>query len=213
MKLSYRVLLVACIGVFVLASAAVGQNMLGNPGFETGDFTDWGAFGNAYVEDEIPEEPGRFDPYEGLYLCSMFGNFSGGFNVSGIFQEFPTCAGDEWQFSCKSRHSGYDPMTADGVDDNWMVMKIAWFDETNTEFDGVEVRILDGTYAIDTWFDNGPLIGIAPEGAVKMQALILYLQPAFDGGAGQVDACELLYIGGPSATEQATWGQIKALYN
>jgi hypothetical protein len=212
MQFSYRVVLVACIGVFVLASAAVAQNMLANPGFETGDFTGWNTFGNAFVEDEIPEEPGRFVPCEGLYLCSMFGNFTGGFNVSGIFQEFPTCEGDEWHFSCQSRHSGWDPMTADGADDNWVVMKIAWFDSTYTEFDGIEVRILDGTYAIDTCFANGPLIGVAPPGAVTMQALILYLQPLWDGGAAHVDDCELLYFGGPSATGESTWGHIKALY-
>jgi hypothetical protein len=212
MQLSYRAVLVTCIGVFVLASAAAAQNMLTNAGFETGDFTGWGFFGNAYVEDEIAEEPGHFVPYEGLYLCSMYGNFWGSFNVSGIFQEFPTCPGDEWQLSCKSRHSGWDPMTVDGVDDNWVVMKIAWFDSAHTEFGGVEATILDGNYAIDTWFDNGPLVGVAPEGAVSMQALVLYLQPMWDGGAAHIDNCELLYIGGPSATEQSTWGQIKALY-
>jgi hypothetical protein len=204
-------MLAACIGVFVLASAAAAQNMLGNPGFETGDFTDWQTFGNAYVEDELPEEPGRFVPYEGLYLCSMYGNFSGSFNVSGIFQEFPTCEGDEWQFSCKSRHSGWDPMTQDGVDDNWVVMKLAWFDEAG-EIGGVEALILDGSYAIDTWFDNGPLVGVAPAGAVKVQALILYLQPLWDGGSAHVDNLELSFFPGPSATDQSTWGHIKALY-
>jgi hypothetical protein len=212
MRLVYRVLLTACAGVFVFAVAASAQNMLSNFGFETGDFTDWGYFGNAYVEDEVPEEPGRFVPYEGDYLCSMYGNFWGAFNVSGIFQEFPTCEGDEWHMYCKSRHSGWDPMTADGVDDNWVVMKIAWFDSTGTEFDGVEVRILDGTYDIDKWFDNGPLVGVAPAGTVTMQALVLYLQPMWDGGAAHVDNCELYYIGGPSATSQATWGRIKTLY-
>jgi hypothetical protein len=212
MQMSYRVLLIAVVGVFFAAVASA--NVLVNPGFETGDFTGWNTFGNAYVEDEIPEEPGHFVPYEGLYLCSMFGNWSGGFNVSGIFQEFPTCPGDEWHFSCKSRHSGWDSLFVDGIDgDNWMVMKIAWFDSTNTEFDGVEVRILDGTYPIDTWFDNGPLVGVAPPGAVTMQALILYLQPLWDGGAGHVDNCELIFLGGgSSAAEHSTWGQIKSLY-
>jgi hypothetical protein len=210
MHLSYRVVIIACIGVFGLASVAAA-NMLDNPGFETGDFTGWGFFGNSYVEDEIPEEPGHFVPYEGLYLCSMFGLFNEWFDVSGIFQEFPTCPGDEWQFSCKSRHSGWDPMTADGVNDNWVVQKIAWFDE-NGEIGGVESTVLDGTYPIDTWFENDPIVGIAPEGAVKMQALVLYLQPFQDGGSAHIDNCELIYIGGPSATEQATWGNIKALY-
>ena len=201
-----------CLGLASIAGAAPA-NMLVNPGFETGDFTGWGFFGNAYVEDAIPEEPGHFVPYEGLYLCSMYGNFSGSFNVSGIFQEFPTCPGDEWTFSVKSRHSGWDPMTADGVDDNWVVQKIAWFDAESLEIGGVESTILDGTYPIDTWFDNDPIVGVAPEGAVKMQALVLYLQPLWDGGSAHIDNCELYFVsGGASATDQATWGHIKALY-
>jgi hypothetical protein len=103
-------------------------------------------------------------------------------------------------------------MTADDVDDNWMVQKIAFFNEAGDEIGGFEARILDGTYPIDTWFDNAPTVGIAPAGAVKMQALILYLQPLWDGGSGHVDNCELLYLGGPSANEVSTWGQIKSLY-
>lgn len=212
MQLRYRVLSLACVGLLLTATEAAA-NVLVNPGFEDGPgLPGWGAFGNAYAEDPIAEEPGRFVPYEGDWLCSMYGNFTGGFNVSGIFQEFPTCEGDEWWLYCKSRHSGWDPMTADGVDDNWVVQKIAWFDIDGNEIGGVEERILDGTHAIDTWFDNGPLVGIAIPGSVKMQALILYLQPLWDGGAAHIDNCGLYYIGGPSDTEASTWGQIKSLY-
>lgn len=210
MKMSYRVLVAACAGVMLCATAAAA-NVLVNPGFENG-LAGWGVFGNVYAEDPIPEEPGHYVPYEGNWLCSMFGNWWGVFNVSGIFQEFVTCPGDEWQFSCKSRHSGWDPMTADGIDDNWVVQKIAWFDAGGNEMGGVESRILDGTYPIDTWFDNNAIVGVAPPGAVKMQALVLYLQPLWDGGAAHIDNCELLYIAGPSATVPSTWGEIKSLY-
>ena len=103
-------------------------------------------------------------------------------------------------------------MTADGVDDNWVVQKIAWFDAGGAEIGGVESRILDGTFATDVWFDNAPIVGVAPPGAVKMQALVLYLQPLWDGGAAHIDNCELLYVGGPSATEPSTWGEIKTLF-
>jgi hypothetical protein len=215
MRLGYSILLVAgvCLALASAAGAAT-TNMLANPGFETGNFDGWLTFGNAYVEDAIPEEPGHFVPYEGLYLCSMFGNWSGPYNVSGIFQEFPTCPGDEWTFSVKSRHSGYDPMIGSGAPDfNWVVQKIAWFDAGGAEMSGIEATILDGTYPIDTWFDNNPIVGVAPEGAVKMQALVLYIQPASDGGAANIDNCELYFVpGGNSATEPSTWSQIKALY-
>jgi len=210
MQSSYRVVSIMCACLLLLATAAAA-NMLANPGFEDAPgLPGWQVFGNAYAETRIPAEPGNIEPYEGDWLCKMFGNFwcENCFNVTGVFQEFDTCEGDEWQFSVKSRHTGYDPMQSP----NWMVQKIAFFDGGGGEIGGFEAIILDATMPIDTWFDNAPTIGIAPAGAVKMQALILFLQPSLEGGAGQVDNAELIYVGGPSANEQSTWGQIKSLY-
>jgi hypothetical protein len=211
MRLGYRVVLMACAVVLAFTMAA-SANMLANPGFENGDLSGWGVFGNCYPETPNPGEPGNIVPWEGDWVCKMFGNWSGGFNVSGIFQEFPTCPGDGWKFRVKSRHSDWDPMSVDGVDDNWVVMKIAWFDAANVEIGGVEATILDGTFPTQVWYNNAPIYGTAPAGAVKMQALVLYLQPLFDGGSAHIDDCELIYLGGPSATEITTWGQIKTLY-
>jgi hypothetical protein len=209
MRLSYRIVLLACAGVFALAMAA-SANSLVNPGFETGDLSGWFVFGNAAVEDDLPAEPGHYVPYEGLWLAKLWGGFwcEDCFNVSGIFQEFETCEGDEWIFSCNSRNSGWEPIAGG----NWMVQKIAFFD-AGGEIAGVESVILDASSPIDTWFINDPIVGVAPAGAIKMQALILFLQPSLDGGAGQVDAACLMYMGGgASATESTAWGQIKALY-
>jgi hypothetical protein len=44
-----------------------------------------------------------------------------------------------------------------------------------------------------------------------MQALILYLQPLFDGGAAHIDNCELVFTP-VSPVEENTWGAIKSLY-
>jgi hypothetical protein len=211
MRLSYRVLVLACAGAFLLATGAAA-NVLQNPGFESGDFAGWGTFGNVFVETDIPGEPGNIVPYEGDYLCKMYGNFwcDGCFNVSGIFQEFETCEGDEWCFSINSRNSPWDPMQSP----NWVVQKITWFDATHTEMAGaVESTILDASSPTDQWFTNDVIIGVAPPGAVWMQALVLFLQPSMEGGSAQVDAACLLFLGGgSSATESTNWGQIKALY-
>ena len=199
---------------FVLCITALSTpafaNLLANPGFESG-LTGWTAFGNAYAETNSVGDD-RFIACEGTGLVSMFGNFSGGFNVSGIFQEFATNPGEEWTFSIKSRHWSGDGMIGAGApNDNWVVQKLAFFDAGNNEIHGVESTILDGTIAVDVWHNNAAIVGVAPVGAVKVQALVLYLQPAFDGGAANVDAA-VLTMDAPVPTEETTWGRIKSLF-
>jgi hypothetical protein len=207
MPKSYRLLIVAVAAMFV-ATGAAAQNILVNPGFEDG-LNGWITFGSVYSETtNLPQ----FDPYEGSGLASMFGNWSGPYNVSGMFQEFPTVQNGEWTMSCKSRHYSGDAMTGTGATDfNWAVMKIAWFDAGGTEIGGEEVTILDGTFTTDVWHDNGPLVAKAPKDTVKMQALILYIQVGTDGGACQVDNVQLYQSGGPVGTEESSWGAVKAL--
>lgn len=171
------------------ASAALAGNLLTNPGFEDG-FNGWSAFGNAYRE---ANNPPQFEAYEGEGLVSMFGNWSGGFNVSGIFQEFPAAAGQAWTMDAYSRHWSGDAMFGSGApDSNWVVMKLAFFDAGNAEIGAAERTILDGTFATDVWHDNDAVTGIAPAGTVKVQSLILYLQPLFDGGAAHIDNVSLV---------------------
>lgn len=194
--------------LLVTGSVATAQNLLTNPGFESG-LDGWGFWGNTYAE--VTNAP-QFVPYEGNGLVSFFGNWSGPYNVSGFFQEFPTVPGDEWTMSAKSRHWSGDPMIGAGAPDgNWVVQKLAWFDAGNAEIGGVESTILDGTFAQDMWFDNAPIVGVAPAGAVKVQALLLYIQPATDGGAAQIDMVTLTKSGAVPV-EESTWGKVKALY-
>jgi hypothetical protein len=190
--------------LLVAGSALALTNELANPGFESG-LTGWTAFGNAYAESSNPPQ---FVPYEGNGLVSMFGNFSGGFNVSGIFQEFPCSPGDRFQLKCQSRHWSGDAMTGQqGVgNSNWVVQKIAFFDAGSVEIGGAESTILDGTFATDVWHDNAAVTGLAPANSVKVQALILYLQPAFDGGAAHIDAVEFYDVTGEPLPAVTPWG-------
>jgi len=206
MNLWYRV---ASVAVLVVAVAtAASANMLANPGFESG-LAGWIAFGNVYPQTALAPQ---FVPYDGNGLVSMFGNWSGPWNVSGIFQEFPTMAGESWTMSCKSRFWIGDPMVGPGAPyNNWVVQKIAFFDASNTEIAAVESTILDGTFASDLWYDNAPITGMAPAGTVKVQALVLFIQPAQDGGAAHIDNVELIKHGAVP-TESTTWGIIKSLY-
>lgn len=205
----------AAIAVLLLVTAgsAPAQNVLTNPGFENGSTGNgaagWTTFGNVYTEGTNAPQ---FVPYEGNQLASMFGNFDAPYNVSGMFQEFPTSEGAEWQLSAKSRHFSGDAMIgSQGTDGNWVVQKIVFKDASDTELPGaVESTILDGSFATDTWHENAPIQGTAPAGTVQIEAFILYIQPGSDGGAAHIDDVELVELVVP--VEGSTWGDIKSRY-
>jgi len=167
---------------------------LTNPGFESG-LSGWITFGNVYAE---AANPPQFVPNSGNGLVSMFGNFNGGFNVSGMFQQFVAAPGESWTMDVYSRHFSGDAMIGIGAPNtNWAVMKLAFFDAGNNEIGSAERTVLDGTFATDVWHDNLPINGIAPAGTVRVQSLLLYLQPAFGGGAAHFDDASV--VPAPSA--------------
>ncbi len=188
----HRRLLYAALAAFAcsMAPGRAHANLFVNPGFESG-LSGWIAFGNAFAE---AANPPQFVPYEGNGLVSMFGNFSGGFNVTGIFQEFPAAPGEVFSMSSRSRHFSGDPMVGGGAAGgaNWVVQKLAFKDAADVEIGSVESTILDGTFATDVWHDNAAIAGAGPAGTVQVEAFILYLQPQFDGGAAHVDNLVLI---------------------
>lgn len=196
-------------------SNASAQNVLANPGFEAGPVgfgaPGWTTFGNGFTEAADP----CLVPHSGTQLMKMFGTFNP-FGVSGIFQEFPTVPGEQWALSAHSRHCSDDPMLGDHVNGgagNWVVQKIAFFDASNVEIGAaaVESTILDGSFPINTWFNNTAIVGTAPAGCVKLQAFVLYLQPGFDGGAAQIDDVSLTNVT-PTPVDGTSWGHVKSLY-
>lgn len=206
---------VALFGVMILMAAATvsAQNLFLNPSFETGPTggapQDWLAFGNMAVERSSPPQ---FVPYDGSKLLSMWGNWSGPYNVTGIYQEFASVPGDEWAICIRSRHYSGDPMTgSQGEGGNFVVQKIVFKDESDVEIGAAESLILDGTFATDTWFDNQPIAAIAPAGTVQVEAMVLYVQADEDGGAAHVDYCSFIYCGAVGV-EDSSWGAIKSLY-
>lgn len=191
----------ASVSTIALLASAANANMLVNPGFEgaTGyGATGWITFGNGFTEAAAPP---AIVPQSGNGVAKMFGGFTGGFSVSGMFQEFPTAPGEMWSMSVASRHFSGDAMIGVGAPtSNWAVMKLAFFDASNAElgFAAVESTILNGAFATDVWHQNGPISGAAPTGAVKVQAFLLYLAPGNDGGAAQFD--DAVVIPAPGAT-------------
>jgi len=187
--------LLPLLSAVLLAPVAAAQNLLANPGFESGGLTGWSSFG-PNISAEFSNPPSVV-PHTGSALCKMFGQFTGTFNVSGIFQSFPALPGQTYTMDCWSRHWSGDPLTGLGLpNDNWTIMKIAFFDVTHSEVGNAEAVILDGNFVTDVWTDNTPITAMAPPNTASVEALILFLQPGTAGGSLQVDDVEL--FGPPS---------------
>ncbi len=153
-------------------------NTLVDGSFDAG-IADFTTFGNAFASDAAGGEP------EGM--IKLFGNFSGGFDVTGAFFEYPACEGNEYELSACGLHTSGDAISGVGApDDNWVVIKIAYFDAGGNEIGACEATILDGNSPTDVAITASTSCA-APVGTESVQALILYLQPGNDGGAAYVD--------------------------
>ena len=56
-----------------------------------------------------------------------------------------------------------------------------------------------GTFATDTWINNAPISSTTPAGTVRTEALILFLQPQFDGGSAHFDNVSFTHNNAPAA--------------
>src|ERR1700724_3978569 len=77
--------------IAVLASAALSaraQNLVANPGFETGDFTGWTQFGDTSFTAVATSSPLGQPPHSGNFLA-----YFGPFNTGGIMQTLTAPAG------------------------------------------------------------------------------------------------------------------------
>ncbi|MFO0832581.1 MAG: hypothetical protein U0637_12170 [Phycisphaerales bacterium] len=174
----------------LIAGAAVApaqaQNMLTNPGFESG-LSGWTPFGNVFAESVTPRT--------GSGVAKMFGNWSGGFNVSGFFQTFPAAPGQNWSFEGYLRHNTGDNMVGTGIPNggsgNWVIAKMEFRDASDTAVGFVESAPVDGTSPTDVWLQRSVSL-TAPANTVSVWAFFLYLQPQFDGGAILVDDARLI---------------------
>jgi hypothetical protein len=203
----------AFTGALLVAAVApaFSQNVLTNPGFEAG-FSGWTTFGNSFVEGANPP---AVVPYAGNNVAKFFGGFSGGFSVSGFFQSYPAAPGQLWSLSSKSRHFSGDAMVGSAIpsggNGNWVVQKLIFRANGVDDIASAESIILDGTFATDTWFDNVPVLLVAPPTTTTVWAFLLYLQPAFDGGAAQIDNVTLERIVA-TPNQKSSWSRVKSLY-
>jgi hypothetical protein len=119
----------------------------------------------------------------GTGVLKMFGNFNGGFNVSGAFQDFPISVGQVASSSVYGFSWSADPMSGG----NWALLKLIYRDAANNDLVASESIFLNASSTVNDWQLLSASLGPAPLGTDHGSIFLLFLQPEFAGGAAFFD--------------------------
>lgn len=182
----------------VLAVAANAQNLLTNPGFEAGGggYSGYFTFGSG-VQLSTPATDNI--ALGGVAAAKVYGGFNGCpgtpvFNVGGFGQAFPSpVVGREYTFSGFSFVSSTDPMLGTDVcARNRLIAKLVFFNAASggAEIASEEIILGSGLSPVNQWIPFS-ISARVPPGALRVEALVLFLQPGCDPGSVFVDELSL----------------------
>lgn len=191
---SLLLLLIAAIFLAGMSSEGLAQsNMLVNYGFEAngGSYDGWFTFGaGPQLSTPDTDNIARTDST----AAKIFGEFTGcpgspQFDVGGFGQSFTPVPGKIYEFNGYSFISSLDSIPGTNTcETNRVIAKIAFFNAASggSEIAMNEVVIGDGNTVLDQW-KRFSVSAPCPAGALRVEALILFLQPACDGGSVFID--------------------------
>lgn len=196
MKCKNAMASLALAGVVALATVphafADGVQLLANPGFEEagGSYNGWFTFGHA-VKLSTPGTDNIFRTDS--TAAKVYGESNGCplpvFDVGGFGQSFTPVVGQVYEFSGYSFVSSADTIPGDDTClHNRMIAKVVFFDAASSgnEISSNEIVVGDWSTPRDQWIPF-TVSAPAPPGALRVEPLILFLQPACDSGAVFVD--------------------------
>jgi hypothetical protein len=145
-------------------------------------FLNWVNFGNVFSDGTIVKSGSR--------AAKMFGNFSGAFNPSGVYQDFAATPGETWQGK-----GWVGTVTADRIrGDNFAALNIEWLDQFGTQISFVTSFGIDGASTPDVMHEVN-VSGVAPPGTVTARIVPIHIQgPALAGGAVWWDDIEFASV-------------------
>lgn len=194
---SFCLMLTVGAALTLVARPSEAVNLLANPGFETGggSYTGWFTFGSGpHISTPGTDNIAR----TGVAASKIFGEFAGcpsspTFSVGGYGQAFTPVVGQSYEFSGFSYVSSADPMLGtDACLKNRVLAKVVFFNAVSggAELSSNEMVIGDGNTVINQW-NAFSVAAVAPSGALRVEALILFLQPGCDAGSVFVDDLSL----------------------
>jgi hypothetical protein len=210
--ISFRI----CLMLAVVAASAIGSqsfaqtNLLVNPGFEDGggSYDGWFTFGNG-VQLSLP---GGDDIIRtGVAASKIYGEFTGcpgspQFDVGGYGQAFTPTVGKIYEFNGYAFVSTGDAIPGtETCLNNRCIAKVVFFDADSAgyEISGNEIVIGDGNTVTGQW-NEFSVSAPVPPGALRVEALILFLQPGCDTGSVFVDDCSFYELPGETGPNLLT---------
>jgi hypothetical protein len=182
------------VGLVALTGASFSANaQLLNGGFELGTgagASNWFQFGNAYRE--------AFTPHSGDNSMKMFGNFNGGFNVTGAFQDFAISPGQSASADGYGINLASDAMSGD----NFALIKLIYRDIGNNDLVASESAFIKATTPQDVWQHLTASLGAAPVNTHHGSLFMLFIQPdttPFAGGAAFFDDLSVQVVPEPAS--------------
>ncbi|MEZ4651649.1 MAG: FlgD immunoglobulin-like domain containing protein, partial [Candidatus Eisenbacteria bacterium] len=146
--------------------------------FDSG-LSGWNAFGNAFAENRnylVHTSPGG---------AKLFSTFVEG-DDSGMYQDFAASEGSAWELAVYAMTTcREDPINESNQ--NTAVARIVFRSSSNTELGSEEVLLVDNGSPLGTWRRYSVIANGAPPGTVVVEAYLLFLSPALEGGAVFLD--------------------------
>ncbi|HMB71158.1 MAG TPA: hypothetical protein VKU85_17745, partial [bacterium] len=185
--------LVLAAAVGLASPAGAATNLLANPGFEDGggSYNGWSIFFGSGPNISTPGTDNIIR--SGSAAAKIFGEFTGcpipNFDTGGFGQSFTPTGGQIYTFSGYSFVSGADPMTgADVCASNRCIAKISFFSAPvgGLLLSANEIVVGAESTPQETWVPFS-ISAEAPAGAMRAEALIIFLQPGCATGSVFLD--------------------------
>lgn len=205
--------------VRVYARAATpGVNLLGNPGFETGGLNPWIGYSaggandpGGFVESTSDRYYNGGNPggdhvltHSGTFVAKTFGDFTGGENFNGFYQDLPAEPGSLWLADGWALTHPQDLLS--GGNSSWI--EVTYRDAADTVLALYRSPALEAsTVPAGTWvylpvtneIDPASFLvtateatPTAPAGTTKVRYQVVFRQPVYDGGAIYFDDLNLV---------------------
>jgi beta-glucanase (GH16 family) len=183
---------------------ACGGNILTNPGFEAGGLANWTTYGAGF--NTLLGNINNVPVHNGSNVFKVFGQFNGGDNYSGSFQDTPVTAGQSFAADGWALTPVGDQIA--GGDTAWI--EVSFRDVSAAVLAMYRTALINNSTPAGAWLNlavtnqlnpaNNAVIGsvtnlVAPVGASFVRYQIVFRQPAQAGGAVLFDDLNLKAAG------------------